>query len=1064
MSEPDRPPTAAERWERVDEILGRALDCPEAERPALLDEACAGDLELRREVEELLAAEAAAPTFLDDSAAGFVAEALVEEDRSPGLAPGSSLGEYRLIREIGAGGMSRVYLAERESGDFDQRVAIKVLRAVGLDAEHGLERFRFERMVLASLDHPHIARVLSGGATDAGLPYLVMEHVEGVPITSYCAKNRLGLTERLGLALDVCAAVQYAHQRLIVHRDLKPSNILVTEEGQAKLLDFGIAKLLDPESLGLGAGAPMTQTGLLLMTPDYAAPEQVLGAEVTTATDVYALGVLLYELLTGERPYRTHGRSAATIERLICEADPPAPSSSASGNADRERPIERGRLRGDLDAIVLKALRKEPEARYGSARELAADIESHLQGLPVAAGPTTFTYRARKFVRRHKLPVGVAVMFVLAIIGFGAVTAWQQAQTRRERDRARAAEAKANAINRFLIDDLLGSAAPEVAQGREITVRQVAERAEARLEGSFSGQPELEASIRRSLGEIHLGLGELEAAAEQLARAESLFESELGADHPETLEVRRLQAEVALTGQDFEGALEDLAEVAEAQRRTLGERDLRVRTTEGTIARGLIEAGEFDTAIDQLAATLEALEQDAPGAWRERLELLTLKARAHARRREWLEAEAVAAEALRHQLQHLGPDHPEVGKTLAVLGNAQTKNDRYDAAGESLEQALELQRRVLGSVHPDTLATLRLLSILAWDRGDVETSAIYVREEYDRALEVYGDADPRTLRALGMLAMLLDRSGRADQAKPILGRLVDVNSETLGPSHPKTIRALKNLNKFLLRSGETAAAREAMQRTLEVNWERLEEAGDDQTFLSDFAYLLVTCRPEDLRDPAAALPLAERAVELSGRQWDDALDTLAFVYRGLGRLDDAIEVQREALELPDAIRRGGMESLLVDMLVEKGDLAGAEAMLLWNLERRHAARPADDPVLGTSYRFLGDVRAKMGRLEEAEADLRRAVAQLEKTLDHDDPLVSSARSELGALLVRRQRFEEAETLLVEAAEALAGHGYFDWEARLRAQAFERVVDLYESWGRPAEAADWRERATIHRAW
>ncbi len=1054
--EGDRP-TAAERWSRVEVVLGRALDARAEERSKLLDEACAGDLELRREVEELLAAEAAAPSFLDDSAAGFAADALAEEAAGVGLEPGTVLGEYRLVKEIGAGGMSRVYLAERTGDDFEQRVAIKVLRAVGLDAAHGLERFRFERRVLASLDHPNIARVMSGGATSAGVPYLVMEFVEGEPITRFCARGELNLNDRLALARDVCSAVQFAHQRLIVHRDLKPSNILVTPGGEVKLLDFGIAKLLDPEALASDAEAPMTRTGLLLMTPDYAAPEQLLGREVTTATDVYALGVLLYELVTGERPYRTGGSSPATAERLVCETDPTLPSASFA-KADGQAAAWRHRVRGDLDAVILKALRKAPAERYGSARELADDLTHFLDGLPVVAGPTALTYRAKKFVRRHRWPVAAGAAFVVASLAFGATMAWQQAQTRTERDRARAAEAKASAINRFLLQDLLGSAAPAVAQGREITLLEAAELAAARLDGSFSGEPELEASVRRALGEIHLGLGDLEAAGDQLDRALELFGVALGEDDPETLETRRLRAELQVADGDYEKALMLVDSVLEELGAIEHEDDLRLRAAQGTRAKALLGAGEYGAALEQLEAALATPREESPEAWHQRLILLTQLAETHSRQRQWTEAEAVASEALELQLRLLGPNHPDVGQTLAAVGRAQTKSDRFGPAEKHLRRALELQQRVLGDGHPDTLATLRLLTILEWDRGDLVVASEYNRQEYELRAEHLGAEHPRTISALGNLGMLYDRSGRAELALPILRQSVEANADALGTGHPNTVRALKNLASHLLREGKPDEARTVTRRTIAAGWERLSEAEDDQTFLSDFAYLLATCLPEDLRDPVAALPLAERAVELSDRGWEDALDTLAVIYRDLGRLDEAIAVQREAMRVPGAVATSGLELLLLELFEESGDLATAESDLLETLERRRAEFDADHPILGTSYRRLGRVRAAMGRLEEAEADLLRAIAQYGRTLPDGHPRLQAVRGELGEVLALQGRVGEGEALVVGSAEALEGRGYFTWERRARSEAFARAVRFYERQGRLEEMAEWKARA------
>ena len=419
----------AQPWQRVKDLFHQAaLQAPEA-RAAFLDAACQGDAELRHEVESLLEARDEAGAFLSVPVgvdAGLVgAETAVPEGRQ--------IGRYRIQDLIAQGGMGTVYRAVRDDDAFRQTVALKLMRggAASADAER---RFRQERQILARLQHPHIATILDGGATDEGQPYLVMEYVEGRPITAYCDEQGLDARARLAMFTTVCAAVHYAHQNLVVHRDLKPANILVTADGSPKLLDFGIAKLL---ALGPGPGTAPTATLLPMMTPEYASPEQVRGGAVTTASDVYSLGVLLYELLTGRRPYTLRTDSLEEIVRSVCETDPQPPSSvarthAATGEGTRARPSA-SELRGDLDTIVLKALRKEPARRYLSVLELGEDVRRHLDGRPVRARPDTLRYRAGKFVGRHRAAVGAAALVVLALLGGLAATVRQARIAERER-------------------------------------------------------------------------------------------------------------------------------------------------------------------------------------------------------------------------------------------------------------------------------------------------------------------------------------------------------------------------------------------------------------------------------------------------------------------------------------------------------------------------------------------------------------------------------------------------------------------------------------------------------
>jgi tetratricopeptide (TPR) repeat protein len=416
-----------ERWQKIKQVAVEALECDSSERAEFVAQACAGDATLQREIDLLLAQDAQS---IDD----FAADARMQmQTEGATQLFGQRLGAYQIVNEIGRGGMGAVYLAQRADGQFDKKVAIKILKR-GTDTDEVLHRFQGERQILARLEHPNIARLIDGGTTNDGLPYFVMEHVAGTPLIQYAVEQGLSIEERLHLFQEVCAAVSYAHRNLVIHRDLKPSNILITKEGEVRLLDFGIAKPVES-----GSDAPaVTVTMLRVMTPEYASPEQVKGDPVTTVSDVYSLGVVLYELLTGTRPYQFKRGNSEEFSKAIAEQEPTRPSTAVAkgdGSSKLQVPISK-LLRGDLDNVVLKALRKEPERRYASVDQLSDDIRRHLEGLPVKARKDTFAYRAGKFVRRHKLPLAAASLFLLALIA-GVVVATLEAH------RARLAEAKA---------------------------------------------------------------------------------------------------------------------------------------------------------------------------------------------------------------------------------------------------------------------------------------------------------------------------------------------------------------------------------------------------------------------------------------------------------------------------------------------------------------------------------------------------------------------------------------------------------------------------------------------
>ena len=404
-----------DRWTRVQELFDAAVERPRGDRRGWLEQACGDDPGLCEEVLSLLTEEAT--DRLGPILAGAAEVALAGRD---GLEPGSdrigeTIGRWRLEREIGRGGMGVVYQASRDDGEFSHRVAIKIVRDRLSDPE-SLRRFRTEREILARLNHPNIARLLDGGTTRDGAPYVVMEQVEGVPLDRYCRDRALEVDDRLRLFATLCDAVHEAHRNLIVHRDLKPSNVLVTGDGTPKLLDFGIARLLASSD---GQGEELTRTGSRVLTPRYASPEQVRGEPVQTASDVYSLGVMLYELLTGRSPYDADDDGPGSLERAICESDPEPPSTAAVKGgvpAGRSRPIARRTLAGDLDNIVLMALRKEPVRRYASAAELAEDVRRYLDGMPVIARPSTWSYRTTRFVGRHRVAVTAAVLVLVTLL------------------------------------------------------------------------------------------------------------------------------------------------------------------------------------------------------------------------------------------------------------------------------------------------------------------------------------------------------------------------------------------------------------------------------------------------------------------------------------------------------------------------------------------------------------------------------------------------------------------------------------------------------------------------
>jgi len=806
-----------EEWSAVEEILSQALERPAGERAAYLDEACGGDRDLRRRVESLIAADGRSWNLLDSPAAS--APPSSPSGRLP--ASGERIGAYEVLSEIGHGGMGIVYLAKRADKQFEKTVAIKVSRE-GFSGDSLERRFKAERQIVAGLDHPNIARLLDGGATPEGRPYLVMEYVEGQPLGQWCDARRLTTRERLEVFLDVCTAVEYAHQHLIVHRDLKPANILVTDEGTVKLLDFGIAKLIDPDPSG--DPAERTGTQFRLLTPDYASPEQVRGGPISTASDVYALGVVLFELLTGEKPYRVADASPAEMLSIVCEREPVRPSAVA------KPPVSKA-LSGDLDTIVLTALRKEPSRRYGSVGALALDVRRHLAGQPIEARTDSLGYRAGKFVQRHRAAVAATVL-VMAALAAGLV------MTLREARRARAAEASAEKrfndvrrlANTFLFEihdevrDLPGS-----MRTRQLLVKRALEYLDE-LARERTDDP----SLVRELAAAYQKVGDVQG---------NPYQSNLGDVRGGLASYRKaIELLVGMTGKP--GAVpEDRSALAGAYLTGCGMP---------------LMLGEPSTAVDMSARGLalrQSLARDSPADPKRKRELSTAL-RIHAYNLTTADLHSRALDALRRQegiLRELlveRPDDPELradlGQNRYVTGVALRKADDRAGSRTALLEAESLQRDLAAS-NPNNARLWRNLFWTLTDLGNLLTDSNELRssgQKYQEALEMAqavnraepGSSDGRILVAMAHINLGDLRGVLGDRAAALRHRL-DAASlleavVQADPSNAWVTGMLADLY-VVLADGEakSASAREPSTSSCELYrkglalYERLESSG-----------------------------------------------------------------------------------------------------------------------------------------------------------------------------------------------------------------------------------------------
>ncbi len=813
----------AERWRRIQQLFEAAQERDAAEREAFLGEACADDPALRHEVVSLLKAHDA-----DGPVDRLVErmEALLHR-RSPdeGL-EGRQIGPYELVEPLGQGGMGRVFLARRADGQFDQRVALKLLGA-GFVSPEAKERFLAERQILATLDHPNIARLLDGGVTENGQPYFVMEAVDGTPLDQYADANDLSIEERLELFLDVCDAVQSAHQQLIVHRDLKPSNILVTDEGTAKLLDFGIAKLLDPEPL-LRRDAPRTRTGGPPMTPEYASPEQVRGGTISTASDVYQLGVVLYELLAGRRPYSVKGRTPSEIERIVCEKEPPPPSTalkpsleSSNEEADvrgreqlsRRTPPNRlrRRLQGDLDAIVLQALRKSPDRRYDSVEQLAEDLRRFLAEQPVSARPSTWAYRGRKFVRRHRWSLAAVSLILLLLMGYGVTLTWHSQQMHAALNEAQQEANKSEQVTDFLVGMFeratpYGTAGPTAEYRDTLTTSDLLDQGMSRVQTELAGQPDVQVQMMATLGRINRQLGRYDEAESLLDDALALHREHLSPEDPQRAELLHERARLLRHEGDMQRASRLYQKSLALQRAHRGDEHPRIADNIRELAIIAAREGRY-TQADSLFREALSMRKSLHGSDHPEVATeLHVLGLLYVLKEDLAEAERLLRQSLDIRRNHHDETHPLTAETLDRLGQVLVMQGEIAEAEPLLRRARAIRQELFPDVHPSRAVSLNNLGRLLQEKGDYDAAEAHHRKAQDIYQELYGPENLDAANTLYERAEVHRAKGDYERAEAMYERAATMQRSLHGPDHPSTQQSLNGLSNLYEAWGKSQKA------------------------------------------------------------------------------------------------------------------------------------------------------------------------------------------------------------------------------------------------------------------
>ncbi|MDQ6808180.1 MAG: protein kinase [Verrucomicrobiota bacterium] len=756
-----------DRAERVAQIVEEALERSDAERLSFVEESCGDDTVLRTEVISLLSHEQNAKAFIEEPGYSIDLAALADDAATARI--GQVIGNHKILSLLGEGGMGEVYLAE--DLDLGRKVALKLVRS-GFATRSIIRHFRAEERILAALNHPNIARLYGGGVTTDGVPYFVMEYVDGERLDLFCSKRELSVEARIRIFQKVCAAVSYAHQHLVIHRDLKPANIRVTPEGEPKLLDFGIAKLLDDEASP--AGQPtMTLGGA--MTPEYCSPEQVAGLAITTASDVYSLGVVLYELLTTRKPYELQGTRPNELSRVITEQIPPRPST-VFRRGQKSDVRHRKSLRGDLDNIVLMAMRKDPTRRYGSVSQFSEDLRRHLNGLPVLARQDTVRYRVSKFVYRNKIGVAATVLVLFAIIAGLTTSIWQTRVARRERT-------KAEAVGGFLQEMLFASDPRSVTRERkgDATLKDVLDEASRRLAGEdLSTQPEVKAALQRIIGASYLSQGQYDLAERNLTSALEAQKKIYGADELETLKTLALLSELW-------GIKGDYAKADRFYQQNLSA--LRAAQQRGTVeARDYLMSALFNFALARRALgdskkaevlLREEVAFNAQALPKEKLNMGTVQsvlALTLADQGKFDEAEEMVRSLLASLRQQLGNDSSGAALSpgLTILGGTLMEKGELDEAEANLREAEAIYRKLYDRSYVPLGDNLRIQAQTLYSANRFDEAEAKIKEALDIYRASAGQGYINYPTAVTIQGLIYSKTNRATEAEKLLRDAVEI--------------------------------------------------------------------------------------------------------------------------------------------------------------------------------------------------------------------------------------------------------------------------------------------------
>ncbi len=826
----------SDQWQKIGIIFEEALKLSEPGRTEFLLNACGNDYKLLAEVRSLIEADTNIPSVLK----GKASDAIHIQPRKN--YEGTIIGSYKIINQIAEGGMGAVFLAERADGQFEQKVALKLIKP-GMNSGEIIKRFQIERQILARLQHPNIARLLDGGLTEENLPYFTMEYVEGDNIDVYCDKNNLSVNERLKLFAEVCNAIKYAHQNLVIHRDLKPSNIIIKKDGTVKLLDFGIAKVFTEDKST--EQSALTRTGLYVMTPEYASPEQIKGEAITTSTDIYSLGLILYQLITGEKAYEIKTQSPLELEKIICFTEPAKPSSAVRSLLVKDKikaeKISHAHkinldklvktLSGDLDNICLMALRKEPERRYSSAVQFQQDIENYLEGRPISARQNTIYYRTNKFIIRHKIAV-VSAFSILLIAA--TLTTFYFIQLKKERDKAQNEAQKAEEVSKFLTN-IFKLSDPYQARGETITARELLDKGAEKINQELSDQPDIKATMLSLIGNVYSNLGLFDKSEILLKEALEIRKRFNSNSMEEAKSLRNLGELYTYKG-EYSKADSLLNQALNIYKINSAKEDNNYAWILGDLAWVYKSRGSYSKSELYYKKSIEMLKKNNEKDNEDFLTMMNNFALELHEEGKYDEAEKMFKETLQLQKKIYGDKpHPEISTTTYNLAELLRDRGKYDEAEKMFKTSLAMDTKLSGPENPDVAYSLQGLASVYKIKGNFdEAQKLFVRVLNMRK-KFLGNNHPDVAYAISNLGLLYYAEQKYDSAKKYYEKALILHTKLNGPNHPSVAICLNKLGFINYKKGNYVKAESQIRHSMQIEEKSIGQK--NLTYASDLLIL-----------------------------------------------------------------------------------------------------------------------------------------------------------------------------------------------------------------------------------